>query len=209
MIVINSQVRVSYLGPAQSTSEMQLLRERRVGRGRLGKRGAFWVDKQIGEPKDGAQRGATPGSRALENEKRQHVLLIPIESTCAKNSRVEIVRIQWGSVEHAFQRKLEESPRWEERVFWVERMAWDVTAHFSFIPGTFFFSPLGGSRCSCKRVHFSVRLTWIPGLENTVDVVTDIQEALGRERWRRHALELSLSGRQRHRPSRAMWWTFS
>lgn len=69
------------------------------------------MDKQIGEPKDGAQRGATPGSRALENEKRQHVLLIPIESTCAKNSRVEIVRIQWGSVEHAFQRKLEESPR--------------------------------------------------------------------------------------------------
>lgn len=69
------------------------------------------MDKQIGEPKDRAQRRATPGSRALKNEKRQHVLLIPIESTCAKNSRMEIVRIQWGSVKDAFQRKPEEPPR--------------------------------------------------------------------------------------------------
>lgn len=69
------------------------------------------MDKQIGEPKDRAQRGATLGSRALKNEKRQHVLLILIEPTCAKNSRVEIVRIQWGSVKDAFQRKPEEPPR--------------------------------------------------------------------------------------------------
>lgn len=169
MIVMNSQVRISYLGPALSPSEIHLLWERRAGRGKLRKWGAFWVDKQTGQPKDRAQRGATQGGRVLESEKRQQFLLMHIKSPRAEKGRVARDRIQWGSVKNALQRSLEESPRWEEWVFRVARLAWGVNAPSSFIPGIFFFSSLGG-RGNCKSVHFSVQLPWIPEVECIVGV---------------------------------------
>lgn len=138
MIVLNSQVKISYLGPALSHSEIHLLWERRAGRGKLRKWWAFWVDEQTGEPEDRAQREATQGGRVLEREKRQHFLLMHIKSPRAEKGRVARDRIQWGSVKNAFQRRLEESRRWEEWVFRVERLAWDVNAPSSFIPGIFF-----------------------------------------------------------------------
>jgi len=66
------------------------------------------VDKQTGQPKDRAQRGATQGGRVLESEKRQQFLLMHIKSPSAEKGRVARDRIQWGSVKNAFQR-LEES----------------------------------------------------------------------------------------------------
>lgn len=61
-------------------------------------------------------------------------------------------------------------------------MAWDLNSHSSLTPGIFLFSALGGSRCNHKSMHFGVRQSWITGLECTVGVVTDTQEAPGRDR---------------------------
>lgn len=84
----------------------------------------------------------------LKSEKRQQFLLMH-KSPRAEKGRVARDRIQWGSVENAFQKRLVSKMR--EWVFRVERLAWDVNAPSPFLPGIFLFSSLGG-RGNCKSV---------------------------------------------------------